>query len=222
MIIGVLAVAAVVGVVALTLLLIFRKDLVGVDLSGRSLLRLYLYLASLAGVILTVIGVAALLDWAGGNVFGIEAIYGRVPSSLDPGFYPPNLANESVLRHQNDLLRGLTLVVFGAAFYGGHRLARRWLGEADAAGSVLRRAYDLLGTFVYGVATLILLPVGIYQMLSFTLITPAPDVFQAGFGDSLSGGIAALPVWLVYLYRVVRAVPAPAPHTAPLRTAAAR
>ena len=51
MVIGVLLAAAVLGVIVFALLLIFRGDLVGVDLSGASLLRLYLYLASLAGIL---------------------------------------------------------------------------------------------------------------------------------------------------------------------------
>lgn len=223
MITGVLVVAAVFGIVVLALLLVFRKDLVGVDLSPRSLLRLYLYLASLAGLIVLVVGVAALLDWTAGNILGVTAIYGRVPAVYDPNFYPPNLASQSALRHQDDLLRGLTLLVFGALFYGGHRFARRALADPEEAGSVLRRAYNTIGMFVFGVGTLVLLPVGIYQALSYTLITPPADVFQSGFGDSLMGGIVAVPVWLIYLFRIVRAssklsVPRTAGRTTPMPT----
>ncbi len=220
MIAGVFALAAVFGVVVLALLLIFRKDLVGVDLTARSLLRLYLYLASLAGVIVFVVGAAALLDWAAGSLFGTAAIYGRVPMVYDPNVYPPNLESQSALRHQDDLLRGLTLLVFGALFYGGHRFARRALADAEEAGSVLRRAYNTIGMFVFGVGTLVLLPVGIYQALSYTLITPPADVFQSGFGDSLMGGIVSVPVWLVYLFRIVRAAPKVSVTRTPVRPAA--
>lgn len=220
MITGVLAAAAIFGVVALTLLLIFRKDVVGVDLGARGLLRLYLYVASLAGVVVTVIGVATLLDWASGNVFGVQAIYGRVPSQVDPNFMPSNLASQQTLQFQTDLLRGLTLTIFGAAFWGAHRMLRRTFGADDERSSLLHRAHDVLGTFVFGAGVLVLLPVGIYQALSYALITPAPDVFQPGFGDSLAGGIVSAPVWLVYLYRVIRSVPR-REATPQLRTAAA-
>ncbi len=208
MIVGVFIAAAVFGVVALTLLLIFRKDLVGVDVSARSFLRLYLYLASLAGVLVFVIGVSAMLDSGMAAVFGIDAVYGRAPlvstEVRDPYM---QYAHEAALRQQNDMLRGITLVIFGVVFWGGHRFARARIDRGEERGSVLHRAYNVLGTFVFGVGTVILLPVGIYQMLSVALITPPEDVFRQGFADSLTGGLASVPCWLVYLMRVVRAAP---------------
>jgi len=222
MVIGVLLAAGVFGVIALTLLLIFRKDLVGVDASARSLLRLYLYLASLAAVLVFAIGVGAILDWGMSSVFGVDAIYGRAPliaPSGDP--YAPTYAqwlHESQLRQQSDLLRGITLMVFGLLFWGGHRFARgrrALLGGEEESTSVLRRAYNLLGTFVFGLGTVVLLPVGVYQMLSVALLTASADVFRQGFGDSLAGGLMSIPIWLTYLLRVVRAVPASLPTIRP-------
>lgn len=219
MVIGVLLAASVAGVIALTLLLVFRRDLVGVDLSPRSLLRFYLYLASLAGVLVVVIGAAAIIDWGMAQLFGIEAVYGRAPLAPAMGDPYTAYAHEATLRMQNDLLRGLTLVVFGAIFYGGHRFARRRLGDPGETTSILRRAYDVLGTFVFGLATVILVPVGIYQALSVAILTPPSDVFVQGFGDSLAGGIVAAPVWLLYLLRVIRAGSARAVPTRPARQA---
>ncbi len=218
MVIGVLLAASVAGVVALTLLLVFRKDLVGVDLSPRSLLRFYLYLASLAGVLVVAIGAAAILDWGAARLFGIEAIYGRAPV---PPFGDPyvSYAHETELRMQNDLLRGLTLVVFGAVFYGGHRFARARLGDPDERTSTLHRAYDVLGTFVFGIATVILVPVGIYRALSVAILTPPTDVFVEGVADARAGGIVAAPVWLAYLLRVIRAGSGRAVPTPPVRPA---
>lgn len=218
MIVGVFAMTAVFGVIALTLLLIFRKDLVGVDVSARSLLRLYLYIASLAGLLVFVIGIASLLDWAAGAAFGVQAVYGRAPSVWPSFMDYSNFADQSAMRHDDALLQGLTLTVFGALFWGGHAFARRSLGP-DERSSVLRRAYNVLCTFVFGVGTVVMLPVGIYQLLSYVLVTPAADVFKSGFGDSLAGGIASVPVWLVYLTRVVRAAPREARMPIPHRTA---
>lgn len=216
MIIGVLLGAGVVGVIVFALLLIFRKDLVGVDLGARSLLRMYLYLASLAAVMVFAIGVAATIDWGIARTFGGEAVYGRPPvvqlcpageKCIDPDQIREQASHERDRHEQEDLLRGATLAAFGAVFWGGHRIARRRLGEAQASTSALHRAYNVLGTFVFGVGTVILLPVGIYQVLFVTLIAPAQDVYASGVGDSLSGGIVAAVFWLVYLLRVVRAVP---------------
>jgi hypothetical protein len=209
MIIGVFLAAAVFGVTALTLLLIFRKDLLGVDLTARSLLRLYLYLASLAAVLVFAIGVGAILDWGMASVFGIDAVYGFVPSELIDA-ESQRMSHEFAQRMDQDLLRGLTLAAFGIVFWGGHRFARGRLGGDDERTSVLRRAYNVLGTFIFGVATVILLPVGIYQMLSVAILEPRADVFRQGFGDSLAGGLVSVPIWLTYLMRVVRELPSKA------------
>ncbi|MEX2046421.1 MAG: hypothetical protein WEE03_04610 [Chloroflexota bacterium] len=224
MIVGVLVAASVAGVIALVLLLIFRKDLVGVDLSGRSLLRLYLYLASLAAIIVFAIGVSATLDSGMSSAFGGEVVYGRPPVALlcpvgekcvDPEQMKTQYTHENEQRQQQDLLRGLTLMAFGALFWGGHFVVRRSLAGTESPGSALRRAYDVLGTFVFGVATVILLPVGIYFALSVALLPSVPDVFRQGVGDSLSGGLVVLPIWLVYLQRIVRAAVADAPVAPP-------
>jgi hypothetical protein len=217
MVIGVLIAASVVGVIVFALLLIFRKDLVGVDLSGRSLLRLYLHLASLAAIVVFAIGVSATIDWAMGSAFGGEVVYGRPPvvqlcpvgeKCADPEQIRTQYTHEHEQRQQQDLLRGLTLMAFGAVFWGGHFLMRRSVTGIEDPGSALRRAHNVLSTFVFGVGTVILLPVGIYFALSVALLSAAPDVYRQGVGDSLSGGLVALPIWLIYLQRIVRAAAA--------------
>jgi hypothetical protein len=75
----------------------------------------------------------------------------------------------------------------------------------------MHRAYDVLGTFVFGVGTVILLPVGTYQALSVAILEAPANVFRPGFGDALAGGIVSVPIWLVYLLRVIRAAPAEKP-----------
>ncbi len=205
MIVGVLLVASIFGIVALSALLVFRRDLVGVDLGTRSLLRLYLYLASLAGVVLVVVGVAALVDWAAAQVFGVEAIYGR--PGMQPGEpdFVTAMAQQNELASRMDVLRGLTLGSFGLLVWAGHRFVRSRVSDPDEETSALRRAYDVLGMFVFGAATVILLPVGVYLALSKALLAAGELAYVQGFGDSLAGGIASAPVWLVYLMRVMRA-----------------
>lgn len=225
MITGVLGVSAIVSVIALIALMIGRKDLVGVDLGARSLLRLYLYIGSLAGVLLVVIGLAALIDYGAAQVFGVQAIYGQQPyGGIDPSTgvnYAQQYADQARLNSQMDVLRGVTFMVFGALFWGGHWFARRSFGEADEGSSVLRRAYNVMGTFVFGVGTVVLLPFGIYIALSQAVLTPNEDVYMQGFGDSLAGGIVSLAVWIYFLFSVIRALPRKA-ATPALATAGAR
>ena len=215
MISGVLIAAAFVGTIVFALLLIFRRDLVGVDLAARSLLRLYLYLASLVAVIVFAIGVAGVLDWGMASAFGGEAVYGRPPLEMvcpaaekcpDPEQLRLQYLHERQQSQDRDLIRGLTLTFFGATFWGAHVLGRRAAAGPDERTSALRRAYFVLGTFVFGLGTVVFLPVGVYQALSAALLRHAPDVFRPGVGDSLSGGLVALPIWLLYLRAVVGGV----------------
>ncbi len=101
-------------------------------------------------------------------------------------------------RRDEDLIRGLTFATFGALFWTAHWSARRGLGEDERAGGPLRRGYLLLGTAVFGLATIVLLPTGVYQALANAILRTPENVYRQG-ADSLGGGIVSLPVWLVYL-----------------------
>ena len=62
----------------------------------------------------------------------------------------------------------------------------------------------MLATVIFGLSTIVLLPMGIYQALSYLILPAAADVYRQGAGESLSGGLVTLPVWLIYLGLVVR------------------
>jgi hypothetical protein len=104
-------------------------------------------------------------------------------------------------RRDEDLIRGLTFSVFGALFWGAHWMARRGLGDDDPTSS-LRRGYLMLGTVVFGLSTIVLLPTGIYQALSNAILSTPPNFFRQG-ADALGGGLVSLPIWLIYLRLVV-------------------
>lgn len=194
---AVLALSAIGGAIVLLLLLVFRHDLVGVDLSGRSLLRLYLYLASLAAIIVTVGGLATLFDWGTATAFGNSAVYGRGYAEYGP---PIGMQN---LEHDQSLISGITFTVFGLLFWAGHRYARGRVGDEQERTSALRRAYVTLGTFVFGLAALVLVPVGVYLAISLAVLETPTNAYQQGIGGSLWGGVLSLPLWAVYLRRLV-------------------
>jgi hypothetical protein len=60
----------------------------------------------------------------------------------------------------------------------------------------------MLGTIVFGLTTIVMLPTGIYQALSNALLATPENYFRQG-ADALGGGIVSLPIWLVYLRLVV-------------------
>ncbi len=219
MIYGVLIPAAVLGVIVLIAVLIVQKARGAIDLSPRSLLRIYLYLASLAGIVMLAIGLSAVLNYGIARVAGDELIYGGTPVPLPmiapacpPGVPPEKCAGSAEFaflqrqqqeqqrerRRNEDLLRGITFTVFGAVFWVAHWTARRGLGEADPFAVGIRRGYLMLGTVVFGLSTLVLLPTGIYQSLANAILAAPESVYRQG-ADALGGGLVSLPAWLIYL-----------------------
>jgi hypothetical protein len=234
MLVGVLTALGVLGAIGLLVVLFLQRGRDGVDLSLGGLLRVYLYLASLAGVITFAIGLAGIISYVLAAAFGLDVIYGGqppqpVPSAVSP--CPPNfpqctpvpipnpvfLKDDRIQRQTEDLVRGVTFVVFGGVFWGAHWWARRELAGIAERGSGLHRAYLIVGTAIFGIATIALLPMGIYQALSFALVPANVFNYRPGAGESLSGGLAALPLWLAYLWlvqRTLRTAPPSSPTAA--------
>jgi hypothetical protein len=222
MLVGVLTALGVVGAIGLLVVLFMQRGRDGMDLSLGGLLRVYLYLASLAGVIAFAIGLAGLISYVLAAAFGLDLVYGAqsqqpipavapvcAPNATCPPFtpFPQQIFPDPRVRQQTeDLVRGVTFVIFGGVFWAAHWWARRALAGVGDRASGLHRAYLILGTAIFGIATIALLPMGIYQALSFAIVPPDQFSFRPGAGESLSGGLAALPLWLAYLWLVQQAL----------------
>ena len=207
-----------VGVAALVIFLQRGRDTFDISLDG--LLRAYLYVASLAAVIVFAAGLAGLLAYVLGAALGLDFIYGGPtpqPAIAPAPPCPPNVVCPPInvfypevdyrrFQQSQDLIRGVTFVIFGAIFWGAHWLARRALAPRDERASGLYRAYLMVGTVIFGIATIALVPFGIYQALSYLIGAAQPGGYRPGVGDALPGGLAALPIWLVYLWLVLRTI----------------
>jgi len=228
-VLGVLVAVAIVGAIVGAIAILVRGGRNAMGFAPRNLVRLYLYIASMAGIIVLVVGLSGVLTAGFAAAFGNSFVYGDTSAiSPVPACGPvtdPNVKcvpgatgdiaaqqqREQDRRRADDLIRGLTFTVFGAVFWGAHYAARRGVMASDELTSGLRRGYLMLGTVIFGITTVILLPTGIYQALSYLILPAANGVYRQGVGDSLPGGLVTLPVWLIYLWLVVRdlrAVPA--------------
>ncbi|HEV8534417.1 MAG TPA: DUF5671 domain-containing protein [Candidatus Limnocylindria bacterium] len=228
---GVLAALAVLGGLVLLAVLFAQRGREGLDLSPAGLLRIYLYLGSLAGVVVFSVGLAGILAYVLAAGFGLDVMYGGAPPQPLPAVVapcppnqaactpapvpvlPPDFKDDRLRRQGEDLVRGVTFGVFGAVFWGAHWWARRALARSDEQRSGLYRAYLMLGTAIFGIATIALLPMGVYQALSLAIVPSGPYGYRPGAGDALSGGLGALPLWLAYLWfalRTLRSTPPPA------------
>ncbi len=216
--VAVIALIVIIGVIA------FQRGQGGIELSPQAMLRAYLYVGSFAGVIALAFGLSALLNGALASVVGNQIVYGGTPVPAIARLCPvgatcppePDLAQiterqrqESDRRRQEDLIRGATFTVFGALFYGAHRAARRSMTPRGATAYThgtdgLRRAYHLLGTVVFGIGAIALLPAGLYQLLANSLLTLPGDFFRQGVADTLTGGVVSTVLWLLYLRAVLR------------------
>jgi hypothetical protein len=215
--VAVIALIVIIGVIA------FQRGQGAIDLSPQAMLRAYLYVGSFAGVIALAFGLSALLNGALASVVGNQIVYGGTPvpaiARLCPvgATCPPeaDLAQitqrqqqENDRRRQEDLLRGATFTLFGALFYGAHRAARNAMYPRGATVFTsgtdgLRRAYHLLGTIVFGIGAIALLPAGLYQLLANSLLTLPGDFFRQGVADTLTGGVVSTVLWLLYLRAVL-------------------
>src|SRR5437660_6748521 len=86
MLVGVLTALGVLGAIGLLVVLFVQRGRDGMDLSLGGLLRLYLYLASLAGVIAFAIGVAGIISYVLAAAFGLDVIYGGSRPNIGPPF----------------------------------------------------------------------------------------------------------------------------------------
>ena len=108
MLVGVLTALGVLGAIGLLVVLFLQRGRDGMDVSLGGLLRLYLYLASLAGVIAFAIGIAGIVSFVLAAAFGLDVVYGGqiprpevapacVPNTPCPPF-PQPLIPEPALR----------------------------------------------------------------------------------------------------------------------------
>jgi uncharacterized protein DUF5671 len=214
---------AVVSVIVAVLVIFLQRGRDTFDLSLDGLLRAYLYVASLAAVIVFAAGIAGLIAYVLAAALGLDFVYGGSypypqPAIAPAAPCPPDTICPPVreflqpendyrrFQQNQDLIRGVTFVMFGAIFWGAHWLARRSLAPRDERASGLYRAYLMVGTVIFGIATIALVPFGIFQALSFLIGSQQPGGFSPGVGEALPGGLAALPIWLAYLWLVLRTI----------------
>ncbi len=228
MISSILVPIVVLGILGFLAFAFFQRGRDGFDLTPRGLLRLYLYIASLAAVIVFAAGLASVTNAAIASAFGAELVYGgsqvgpvRAWPQCPPGAvgcveptpeqHAQQLeqqrrqeAEQRDRRRAEDLIRGGTFTVFGAVFWLAHWAARRGMIGPEERGSPLWRAYLMLGTAIFGLTTVIALPTGVYQALAGALLPVTEFGSYRQGADSLGLGLVALAAWLIYLRLAVR------------------
>ena len=132
MVLGVLAVVGILGAIVGAIVLAMRGGRGGLEWAPRNLVRVYLYIASMAGIIVLVVGLSGVLTAGFAAAFGNAFVYGDSSAiSPIPACGPvtdPNVKcvpgatqdiaaqqrREQDRRRGDDLIRGITFTAFGA------------------------------------------------------------------------------------------------------------
>lgn len=221
---GVLIPAVVVAVLGLFLaggVAVFQRVRSGqsLDLSLRTVAAAYFYLMTIASFLLfTVglsIGVKALLSDGLGRQFSYYLPPARMapPAGKPPPGPPVPLPEEQAARnaqeadrqYRNDLIQGGTLAVVGGALWGLHAAGRRRvLPEGDPARRFMERAHTIVLLGIFGLAGIVALPMAVYELLRFFLMTGDEMVYGQPPGASVATAAVFVPIWVYYLLAVLR------------------
>lgn len=200
-----------------------------VHISLRGLFRAYLYLLALISLLITVGGLAQLVNVGFAGALGHDFSYHPrwvddppLPSRtlLDAEGRPRELTaaeREEDRRieeerrtkgleraYQEGLLDGIIFTGIGAILWGVHAWSRRRLETPDERESgVLNRIYLIVVLLAFGIITISSLPVGVRDALRYAILDSDDG---SPPGGRLSTAIVALPFWLVYLAGTVRAI----------------
>lgn len=206
---------AVIGIiVALIVYTVKKRQGVSSEVSftPRFILKIYLYFMILASIITFVGGLSFLLNGFFANQFGPEFSYR--PEYVTPavevidanGNPKPVEATYEIPAHagERDIIRGLTMVMFGLLIGVIHVLVTRAVEtKEERMNSPLYRLYVVIGLSVFTIGSLVSIPVGIYRALSYQFIEQPStlDPYQRLVpGESIASAIAYLPFWILFIW----------------------
>jgi hypothetical protein len=201
-----------------------------VQLSLRGLFRGYLYIMSLASLLIMISGISHLVQWGFAVGFGnefsyrparVEAIRPAERFLYERGVQPPELTAEEReemrrldeerriegldLAFKTGLLDGIIFTAIGALLWGAHLWGRRRLETVEEQeSSALNRIYLIVLILVLGVITISTLPVAARDALRYGLLDTG--LAYSPPGGRLGTAIAVMPFWLVYLWVTVRGI----------------
>lgn len=201
-------------IIALIVYTVKKKQGVSSEVSftPRFILKIYLYFMILASIITFVGGLSFLLNGFFAQQFGPEFSYRPeyvMPAveAFDASGSPKSIPAEyEIPAHaaERDIIRGLTMVLFGLLIGIIHILVTRAVEtKEERRHSPLYRLYVVIGLTVFTIGSLISIPVGIYRALSFQFIEQ-PETLEPYQrlvpGESIASAIAYLPFWIYFIW----------------------
>jgi len=196
----------------------FRSEKEPDPLQRRFLPRFYAYAMLFVSSLILLIGGGLLLKAALSYPLGMEFSYRgqAIYTEVEPGMVqwkPPPLEGIEYREEERlrDLLNGGASVVMGGLFLALHRALRnRVESQKERPLSFLNKAYLMVSGVVYGGLSLVLIPMGLYQLVEFYFV-PRGDPEQTIWswpipGDTLGYALVALVLWLWILPQLFKSL----------------
>lgn len=217
-------------ILAGAVVLLLRRGEGGLDISFQTVVSAYLALVIGAALIVAAAGFARVLKAAFSDAFGRDFSYQSFVSSVPvrpsvpPGVPMPapeeqeRVQREAEERERNrvenlyrdDVVYGVTMLVVGILMFGIHAAGRQFLRRRAGEPPLIHRAYLLLmlgTTSVVALASLIAATADLARR--YILQSVGPEVMLPSPGGALATTIAFIPLWLWFLFRILREISTP-------------
>lgn len=199
-----------------------------IGLSFSVLLKAYLYIASLISLLFMVGGIASLANYGLSRIVGDEFSY--YPEFVGEAFplreapdkvvEPPPAEEEQQkneeeqqknteegleLAARRDLVTGLVTTFVAGLLFAAHWAGRRASeSNEERRHGLINRVYTFLLLVIFGIGTIISLPQALVESINYSL--DSAGTYRSPPGEELSAALIFLPVWLYYLFAVLRQV----------------
>ncbi len=195
-----------------------EKFSISVDL----LLKIYLYVISIATLAIAVIGGTILLKSASSYAFGIPFAYDTYktnqelqPIEKDPDAQVPvcyeaekTTINGQVVCFNNDqikqdLINGATIFFSMIVLFTIHMVGIKMI-EKRSVTEWLKKAYTFISLIVYSLVGIVTIPIAIYQLSTHLLYRVEDITKYEAPATALSLLILVLPLWIFYLVKTTK------------------
>ena len=106
----------------------------------------------------------------------------------------------------DDLVRGVTLAVGGGILSGAYLGISRAIRTPLESTTLVARRMTVAFSALCALVGLIALVIGLYTMLQYSLVPRPPDTPREPWGEPLGIAVAFVPIWLVSIPFLLRAV----------------
>jgi len=222
----IVVIGALVSVGMLIVNIVRNKD--GLKFDFQSILKVYIYVISLATILVMAFGAAQTVTAGSSYLFGYQfsyrpdQYYERTAPVIDQTkggeVVPPQVyENNDVVeingqkyyinkkQQLRDLVNGITLFVIGAMLFAIHRFALRFLHDKEIHQSMLHRSYMLINLILFSVLGIVSIPTAVYQLINYFFLdaNQLDSYTRALPGEAIGVVFAATPLWIWFLMQTI-------------------